>query len=612
MKYAIYGVMIAVGVLAGCSKTEEKTEPGKEPVAVAQKPAENQVPESQKATEQPVSKEVSAAPKHQPDMQAGKQLAKDACASCHGIDGGHLESGAPIIAGLKEGYVEASLQGYIDGSRKIANAKAAADKLKALKQLKPEQIVDVSAYYASLNTPWKGAGVGIRHRKPEFVASKESIDAGNDIADRCNSCHGEEGNSIDHPDVPSLAAMPPEYFMNSLKTYFDDRRKNKVMGIFGMGNPLSEKMIEQLAAYYAVQTPLKTLRSPMGNAKAGAAFADNCTGCHGPDGNSMNPALPSLTGQPVEYLASAMRDYRDGKRKDAAMKYALKDMSDSKIADIAAYFASQEPVSLYRWKTQSAKEFRPVEDGKRIARMCDSCHGRDGNSTRPGVPSLSGMTARYLAEATIAYRDGVKKNAAMLEMVSFLQDADIEKVALYYALQEPVATKKPGKADLAAGEKIKPACSLCHSDEGIKKDPRVPNLNGQDHQYLIDATMAYANGKRINEDMQAIARAIKPQDASNLVNVTGYYTAQKANKPYTVMPQPVMKTIEKCQRCHGGKGENSTASLPRLAGQSEGYLVSAMKAYQDRGRKTVKDANDIHADLSLMEMRGIAAYYARQ
>lgn len=122
--------------------------------------------------------------------------------------------------------------------------------------------------------------------------------------------------------------------------------------------------------------------------------------------------------------------------------------------------------------------------------------------------------------------------------------------------------------------------------------------------------MAYANGKRKNEDMEKIAKAIKPQDVSNLVNVTGYYTAQNANKPYTVTPQSAMKTIEKCHHCHGTKGESSTASLPRLAGQSEVYLVSSLKDYQDMMRKS-KDMNE-HAGLSLMEMKGISAYYAKQ
>lgn len=594
MKQVICLTMIAVSVLAACGKTEDKAAPGKEAAT--------------KAPEAVVQKAPPA--KLTPDVLAGDKLAKEICASCHGVDGVRSEPGVPFIAGLNEDYMVASLHGYKDGSRHIVILKAAADKQKAMAQLSPQQIADVSAYYASLSSPWKGAGIGIHHKKSPVVLSKENIAAGIEIAGRCNSCHGEDGNSVGHSSAASLAAMPPDYFVYSLKTYFDDRRKHKIMKVFGMGDSLSEKDIENLAAYYAVQTPKKPPVSKLGDAKRGAAFANDCVGCHGPDGNSLNSSLPNLTGQPVEYLILSMRDYRDGKRKDPAMRYALKGMSDANIADIAAYFATLEPVSLHHWKAQSSKAFKPEEEGKRIARMCDSCHGKDGNSTKPNVPNLTGLTPRYLTEATIAYRDGLWKHDVMREMVSFLQDDDIEKVALYYALQEPVATKTPGEFDMAIGEKIKPACTLCHSDEGIKKDPRIPNLNGQDHKYLIEATLDYANGKRKNEDMEKIAKAIKPQDMSNLVNVAGYYTLQKANKPPVIMPQPAMKTIEKCHSCHGAKGESSTATLPRLAGQSEAYLISAMKAYQDKQRKGHEIAE--HGGMSLIEMKGIAAYYAKQ
>lgn len=594
MHYAVYVMMIAIGLLAGCGKADDK--------ASAQEPA----PVMGKSVQQGLS-----AQKLVPDLQAGKQLARKACASCHGMDGAYRESASPFIAGLNEDYIAASLHGYAGGSRRITMLKAATGKLKMVKQLHSQQIADVSAYYASLNTPWKGSGVGIHNNKKRAISlAQEDIDAGAAIARRCNPCHGKDGNSESHSDAASLAGMPPDYFIYSLKTYFDNSRKHKIMNLFGKGDVINEKMIEQLAAYYTVKTPLKTSILTSGDARAGAASANDCIGCHGPDGNSLNSALPNLAGQPVPYLILSMRDYRDGKRKHQAMKLALKGMSDEDIADIAAWFANQEPVSQYLLKTQSSKESRPQAEGERIARMCDSCHGRNGNSTKPGVPKLTGLTTRYLTEATIAYRDGVWKHDVMQEMVSFLTDEDIEKVALYYALQTPAHTKKPEKFDPAVGEKIKPACILCHSDEGIKKNPGIPNLDGQDHEYLIAATMAYANNKRPHEDMRSIAKVLKYQDISNMINITGYYTARKAAKPHTIMPQPVMKTIEKCHRCHGAKGELSTADLPRLGGQSEAYLILAMRTYQDMWPKS-KNMNE-HVWLSLKEMKGIAAHYAKQ
>ncbi|MDH4101165.1 MAG: c-type cytochrome [Nitrospirota bacterium] len=599
MHYAVYALMIAVGVLAGCGKADDKAAV-KEPAQVGQG-----------AQEKAAQQQASADQKLVPDVQAGNQLAKKACASCHGTDGVQSESASPFIAGLNEEYIAASLRDFASGSRRITMVKAMEGKLKVMKQLDPRQIADVAAYYAGLPTAWKGSGVGIKsNRKKQISLSQEDIDAGALIAKRCNPCHGKDGNSESHSDAASLAGMPPDYFVYSMKTYFDDSRKHKVMNLFGKGDVINEKMIEQLAAYYVVKAPLKTSILTAGDAKAGEAFANDCIGCHGPDGNSLNSALPNLAGQPVPYLILSMRDYRDDRRNHGAMKLALKGMSDKDIADIAAYFASREPVSQYLLKMQSSKESKPLAEGERIAKMCDSCHGKKGNSTRPGVPNLSGLTARYLTEATIAYRDGAWKHDVMREMVSFLSDEDIEKVSLYYAQQKPVQTKMPDIFDPATGEKILPACILCHSDEGIKKNPSIPNLNGQDHHYLIDATMAYANKERVNEDMRLIAKALKHQDIRNLINVAGYYTTQKATKPQTVMPQPAMKIIGKCHRCHGEKGEQSTADLPRLAGQSEGYLLHAMRTYHDKWPKS-KNMSE-HIGLALTEMKGIAAYYAKQ
>ena len=73
---------------------------------------------------------------------------------------------------------------------------------------------------------------------------------------------------------------------------------------------------------------------------SGKAKAAGCTGCHGLNGVSTNPAYPNLAGQKDQYLAKAIKDYRDGKRKDAMMEGTVKGMSDPDIDNIATYYAS--------------------------------------------------------------------------------------------------------------------------------------------------------------------------------------------------------------------------------------------------------------------------------
>ena len=78
-----------------------------------------------------------------------------------------------------------------------------------------------------------------------------------------------------------------------------------------------------------------------GDAAAGKAKASTCAGCHGTDGNSVNPLWPKLAGQHAQYLAKAMKDYKSGKRNEPMMAPMMAPLSDTDIENLAAYFASQ-------------------------------------------------------------------------------------------------------------------------------------------------------------------------------------------------------------------------------------------------------------------------------
>jgi cytochrome c553 len=79
-----------------------------------------------------------------------------------------------------------------------------------------------------------------------------------------------------------------------------------------------------------------------GDAEAGKAKSAMCASCHGPDGNGVgNPMYPKLAGQPAQYLAQTMRDYKSGARSNATMKAMVAGLSDADIENLAAYYASQ-------------------------------------------------------------------------------------------------------------------------------------------------------------------------------------------------------------------------------------------------------------------------------
>lgn len=77
-----------------------------------------------------------------------------------------------------------------------------------------------------------------------------------------------------------------------------------------------------------------------GDAAAGKSKAGACKACHGANGISNIPSFPNLAGQKETYLVTSMKAYKSGERKNASMAPVMKPLSDSDIANLAAYYAS--------------------------------------------------------------------------------------------------------------------------------------------------------------------------------------------------------------------------------------------------------------------------------
>jgi cytochrome c553 len=73
---------------------------------------------------------------------------------------------------------------------------------------------------------------------------------------------------------------------------------------------------------------------------AGRQRALACAVCHGPLGLSVAPDAPNLAGQPVLYIATQLRAYRNGVRRHEVMSLMAKPLTDTEIEDLAAWFSS--------------------------------------------------------------------------------------------------------------------------------------------------------------------------------------------------------------------------------------------------------------------------------
>lgn len=174
-----------------------------------------------------------------------------------------------------------------------------------------------------------------------------------------------------------------------------------------------------------------------GDPKMGSSKSQACVGCHGVGGNSTVPNFPKLAGQHANYTLKQLKDFKSKQRKDPVMEGQVANLSESDMADLGAYFATQKGTT---GKTDKAK----FELGERIFRggietksvaACMGCHGPTGAGNPPAnFPALAGQHAAYITKAMKDFRDNKRENDAgkmMRTIAGSMSDSEIEAVASY-------------------------------------------------------------------------------------------------------------------------------------------------------------------------------------
>ena len=340
----------------------------------------------------------------------------------------------------------------------------------------------------------------------------------------------------------------------------------------------------------------------------GKQFADSaCAGCHGANGISTTTGIPDLAGQRPVYLYMALRAYQSGARINAAMNTSVKFTSDAALVKVAAYYASLDPPQPPAGAAPTFLD--PVLAGKTAAAAaCAGCHGEAGVTTTPGFPSLVALTPQYLTTAMKAYRSGQRQNDTMKSMLAAIGDADIDHIALFYALQKPARAQTPAPGDQQAGKASTVGCAGCHGDQGVSSNPTTPSLAGQDGEYLVAALRAYKNGARADETMKTLAG---PLDDTTMKNIAAYYAAQEPQALNVRPPSTTQEWTQKCDRCHGLNGNSTDPRIPALAAQRVEYLQTALREFQT-GARSSSEMHAMSDVLSADDIENLATYYAHQ
>jgi cytochrome c553 len=168
---------------------------------------------------------------------------------------------------------------------------------------------------------------------------------GKAISYTCLGCHGIPGyrNAYPNYSVPKLEGQHPEYIVAALQGYKTGDRAHTTM--HSQASSLSDQDMADIAVYFAGKQ--LQARAPGAASAAGAPTppqaAAVCVACHGTDGVGIVAMYPTLSGQHLDYLEKALRDYRSGARKNVVMDQMAAHESDTDIDIIAHYYSSLTP-----------------------------------------------------------------------------------------------------------------------------------------------------------------------------------------------------------------------------------------------------------------------------
>jgi cytochrome c553 len=344
-----------------------------------------------------------------------------------------------------------------------------------------------------------------------------------------------------------------------------------------------------------------------------ALAAAGCAGCHGIDGLSTNEMRPHLAGQRVIYLYREMMAYKDGGRENPEMRSAVAFLDDDALLKTATYYASLS-TPFDRDANAIAEDARnhlnddPMLAVKAATAGCGSCHGVNGNSSIPGMPSLSSQHPDYFVAAMKAYQSGERTDNMMQMLTATLDEKLIDKMGLYYALQEPAGITLSAPGDSEAGKLVANTCGSCHGSDGNTLATEMPSIAGQDPVYFVKALKAYTNGQRKHTAMESAVSSLAERDFADLA---AFYTTQQPVARRVPKPLTARQWIDRCDRCHGKAGNSTDPRYSRLSGQQRNYLVKVLQDYANGQRSdSIMHAMSEPLDKGLIEK--IAAYYSAQ
>jgi cytochrome c553 len=165
-----------------------------------------------------------------------------------------------------------------------------------------------------------------------------NAERGKVLAYTCHGCHGvpDYKNAFPNYSVPKLGGQNAQYLISALNGYATGDRAHQTM--HSQAATLSDQERADIAAYLqseVVQPGKQVVGTP-------PPATQTCVSCHGTDGaRTITPEYPILAAQYPDYIVQALREYKEGKRKNPIMAGIIAGVEEKDFQAIAEFFGRQ-------------------------------------------------------------------------------------------------------------------------------------------------------------------------------------------------------------------------------------------------------------------------------
>ncbi|MBF0273291.1 MAG: c-type cytochrome [Magnetococcales bacterium] len=172
-----------------------------------------------------------------------------------------------------------------------------------------------------------------------------------------------------------------------------------------------------------------------------AMLANTCAGCHGTNGVSAGPSMPTIAGLSAPYLKHVMAEFKSGKRPSTIMGRIAKGYTEEETARLADFLSKakwQNVASHANSQLATKVDDARAKKGKKLVdtQKCGKCHEDDGLTQDEDTPRMAGQWVDYLLIKMQDFKNQhltVPQPEKMQKAIDKLSPQELEDIAHFYA-----------------------------------------------------------------------------------------------------------------------------------------------------------------------------------